>query len=224
MTTSSKSVQSTVAVVLDLDGVILKSNFIKHRAMLSLFSEFEDLKETISEYILANGGVPRREKIAAIISTILENELGEEVLSGYSARYSIALEDELTRAPVVEGIPYFLAEDGHDFYVSSSAPEREMHEQLARRQLEGCFSIVYGSDTPKDIALRKISGSHAGNTVFFGDSIGDLEASQEADVAFIAVVNERDKFSRHDVVKVNDFTSLSFVESAISEALRRNAR
>jgi hypothetical protein len=46
-------------VVLDLDGVIVKSNFVKHDAMLSLFDAYTEKHHQISSYILANGGVRR---------------------------------------------------------------------------------------------------------------------------------------------------------------------
>jgi len=46
-------------VVLDLDGVIVKSNFVKHDAMLSLFDAYPEKHHQISSYILANGGVRR---------------------------------------------------------------------------------------------------------------------------------------------------------------------
>lgn len=52
------------AAVFDLDGVIVKTNLVKHSAMLSLFADHPEQRSAISEFILANGGVPRRDKLA----------------------------------------------------------------------------------------------------------------------------------------------------------------
>jgi len=55
--------------------------------------------------------------------------------------------------------------------------------------------------------------------VFFGDSIGDLRAAQEAGVAFVAVVCERDNFADYEVVKIKDFTSMELVQQCINDVV-----
>ena len=143
-------------VVLDLDGVILKTNLVKYRAMLSLFAEYGPLQERISEYILARGGVPRREKFIGILRDIISITPTEALLDSYLQRYANALEYELAVAPMVEGVAHFLAASGYTFYVSSSAPESEVDHQLARRNLKAYFTAVYGAQTPKDAALGQV--------------------------------------------------------------------
>ncbi len=209
----------STGIVLDLDGVIIRSNFIKYRAMLSLFTHYSDLQAYISEYILAHGGVSRRDKLTEIISNILGQKVDDEILSDYLNRYAQALDHEISIAPLVDGVSEFLARREHLFYVCSSAPESEVHNQLSRRNLLANFSEIFASDTPKTIALKKISELHKGNIVFFGDSIGDLEAAKQAGVAFVAVIAERDNFIDYDIVKLNDFTSFSIVQNCIQQAL-----
>jgi len=209
----------STGIALDLDGVIIKSNFIKYRAMLSLFSHRTDFQECISEYILTHGGVSRREKLTEIISNILGQKVDDEILSDYLNRYAQALDHEISIAPLVDGVSDFLDRREHQFYVCSSAPESEVHDQLSGRNLLACFSQVFASDTPKAVALKKISELHKGNIVFFGDSIGDLEAAKQADVAFIAVIAERDNFADYGVVKLKDFTSFSIVQNCVEQAL-----
>jgi phosphoglycolate phosphatase-like HAD superfamily hydrolase len=207
-------------VVLDLDGVILKTNLIKYRAMLSLFAEYVDLQNNISEYILAHGGVPRREKFVAIVRNIIGTMPTGPLLTRYLDRYAHALEHELAVAPIVEGVAEFLAIGGRTFYVSSSAPEVEVHRQLEIRTLSHYFAVIYGSQTPKVEALRQVVSAHSGAAiVFFGDSIGDWAAAQEAGVAFIGVINERDNFTDQSVVKLNDFINVDRVEESIQNAL-----
>lgn len=209
----------STGIVLDLDGVIIRSNFIKYRSMLSLFSQYSDFQECISEYILTHGGVPRREKLTQIISIILGQEVDDEILADYLNRYAQALDLEIAVAPLVDGVSDFIGQREHQFYVCSSAPEFEVHDQLSRRNLAENFSQIFGSDTPKAIALKRLSEQHKGDIVFFGDSIGDLEAANTAEVAFIAVIAERDNFADYEVVKLNDFTSYSIVQDCIQQAM-----
>ena len=67
-----KVAMKIAAVVLDLDGVILKTNLIKYRAMLSLFAAYPDLQPSISDYILAHRGILRREKLRTILRDLLQ--------------------------------------------------------------------------------------------------------------------------------------------------------
>lgn len=44
-------------VVLDLDGVIIKLNLLKYKAMLAMFADYPDKLAAIAAYILGNEGV-----------------------------------------------------------------------------------------------------------------------------------------------------------------------
>ncbi|MGC1174593.1 HAD family hydrolase [Polaromonas sp.] len=212
------------AVVLDLDGVIVKSNLVKHHAMLSLFSAPAAELEKISAYILANGGVRRDHKITHVLGKILGIEPTGAVVADYLSRYAEKLESLLSVAPLVEGVKEFLAVGAHTFYVSSSAPEIEVEAQLARANLAGSFAKVYGAGTPKASALHQIVSFEPDRAViFFGDSVGDLEAAKEANVAFVAVACELDNFPGQCVIKVSSFASLASVEQAIQGAIALHA-
>gem|GEM_PF-175208 len=213
-------------VVLDLDGVIVKSNFVKHDAMLSLFDGYPEKQHQISSYILANGGVRRDLKLRHILKNIVDVPLAEDTLSSYLSKYARRLENLLADAPMVEGVESFLADRDQSFcfYVSSSAPEAEVQDQLFRRGLSDRFQAVFCADTEKEIALRRVSARHPDKlTVFFGDSVGDLNAARQAGVAFVAVINERDNFAGLPVIKLSDFTSMPAVLTAMSAAQSRTS-
>jgi phosphoglycolate phosphatase-like HAD superfamily hydrolase len=215
---------SVGAVVFDLDGVIVKTNFVKHAAMLSLFAEHPDQQPTISEFILSNGGVPRRAKLAHLLRTNLRTEPTEALLSEYLSRYAGQLEHHLAVAPLVEGVAEFIASYPAARYVCSSAPEAEVHEQITRRSLRQHLAGVYGSTTPKADALRTIAALHSSQpVVFFGDSAGDYEASCQAGVSFVGVVCERDNFQDGPVVKLRDFIHRADVEHAMHQAVAQGA-
>jgi phosphoglycolate phosphatase-like HAD superfamily hydrolase len=208
-------------VVLDLDGVICRSNFIKHRAMLALFADCPDKYAAVDAYIFANRGVARRDKLVEIFETIIGVEATQERLARYLERYAKSLETSLAVTPLVAGVKELLIRGNHVFYVSSTAPEEEVHDQLARNNLLHCFIRVYGSHTPKAIALAEISGRHAEEgVVFFGDSPGDLGAARETGVAFVGVTSDGDNFKGLDIVKLEDFGSLDMVDQAMRAAIR----
>jgi len=215
---------SAPAVVFDLDGVIVKTNFVKHAAMLSLFADHPEQQSAISEFILSNGGVPRKDKLAHLLRVNLHTEPTEAILSKYLRRYAIALEHQLAVAPVVEGVAEFIASYPVARYVCSSAPEAEVHEQLALRSLSSHLAAIYGGTTPKSHALRSIAATHAdGPVVFFGDSVGDCQAACQARVAFVGVVCERDNFEGMPVVKLGDFAHRATVEKAMLRSMAQSA-
>lgn len=212
------------AVVFDLDGVIVKTNFVKHDAMVSLFADHPDQQGAISEFILSNGGVPRRAKLAHLLRHVLRVEPTQALLAEYLHRYAAQLEHRLAVAPMVEGVAQFIAQCPAARYVCSSAPEAEVHQQVSRRALGNHLAAVFGGNTPKPDALRAIAASHANQpVVFFGDSVGDHEAACEAGVAFVGVVSERNNFQGTPVVVITDFTDRVAVEQAMLQSVTQSA-
>ena len=211
---------SLVAAVFDIDGVIVKTNFVKHDAMLSLFAAYPEQQSAISEFILSNGGVPRKDKLTRLLRTILCVEPTEAQLLDYLRKYSTALESQLATAPSVEGVEEYIKLYSGPRYVCSSAPEEEVCEQTERRALIHHFDGIYGGTTPKSQALAAISAKHSScSVVFFGDAVGDYEAACQAAVAFVGVVSERDNFQGMPVVKISDFANREVVKQAIQASV-----
>jgi len=212
-------------IVFDLDGVIVETHLVKYKAMLSLFGDHADQQDAIAQYILGNGGVPRRTKLAHLLKNHVRTEPTDALLSGYLQRYAAELEQQLATAPMVPGVESFIARYPAARYVCSSAPEAEVHEQITRRSLSHHFAAVYGSDTPKSAALRAIAATHPGQPiVFFGDSVGDWEAANQAGVAFVGVTRERDNFRGLPVLNLQDFTCPKTVQATILQAVMQGAQ
>ena len=207
------------AIALDMDGVLLKSNDAKARAMLELFQEYSTKTNGISQFILRNGGVPRVEKLTRILDSIIGIPAPEAVLTEYLAKYEASLEEALLAASLVSGVKEFLSTWECPLYLCSSAPSGEVSRQLGARNLVGYFAEAFDGRTPKDVALRSIASRHGNaGVVFFGDSLGDLSAARSAQVPFVAVVAEWDNFPGHRVVKLHDFADRPAVQRCISEA------
>jgi phosphoglycolate phosphatase-like HAD superfamily hydrolase len=212
------------AVVFDLDGVIVKTSLVKHAAMLSLFADHPEQQSAISEFILSNSGVPRRAKLTHLLQNNLRTEPTDALLSEYLSRYAMELEHQLAVAPMVDGVAEFIACYPAARYICSSAPEAEVHAQVSRRSLGRHLAAIYGGNTSKFDALRSIAASHPNQSVvFFGDSVGDYEASCQVSTAFVGVVCERDNFQDIPVVKIQDFTQRGTVEQAMLRAVAQGA-
>jgi phosphoglycolate phosphatase-like HAD superfamily hydrolase len=206
-------------IVLDLDGVVLQTNLVKHSAMLSLFEEDQGDRDAISDYILSNGGVRRDIKISHILRTFVEHPNATGALPQYLDAYAAKLEHALRSAPLVPGVEDFLGSE-HVFYLCSSAPEREIEYQLRSRGLWSRFRKIFGASTRKAVALSEIRREAAFRPIFFGDSLPDLVAAREARASFVAVVFERDNFVHVPVLKLPDFTSIEHVRYCINAARR----
>lgn len=212
------------AIALDMDGVLLRTNDAKYRAMLALFERYPAKTAAISQFILRNGGVPRAEKLKYILESIVGAGPSEAVIEEYLEQYEHSLEDELSAAPFVLGMKEFLSDCACPIYLCSSAPAREVSRQLSVRCIQRHFAEVFDGRTPKEEALKFIAQRHGHKgTVFFGDSLGDLAAAQAAGVSFVAVVAEWDNFVDRPVVKLRDFADRDTIQRCISEASRARA-
>jgi phosphoglycolate phosphatase-like HAD superfamily hydrolase len=207
------------AIVLDMDGVLLRTNDAKYRAMLGLFERYPAKTTAISQFILRSGGVPRAEKLKYILESIVGIVASEAAVDEYLVKYEHSLEGALSAAPFVAGVKEFLSSCECPLYLCSSAPASEVTRQLSARHLESCFAEVFDGRTPKDEALKRIANRHAHKgIVFFGDSLGDLAAALSARVSFVAVVAEWDNFAERPVARVRDFTDRDTIQRCISEA------
>jgi phosphoglycolate phosphatase-like HAD superfamily hydrolase len=208
------------AVVLDLDGVILQSNAVTRRAMLRLFARHPQQAGAIAAYVAANPGVRRDDKIRYILGCIVGVDPHERRVVDYLMQYEQELGDALSAAPLVPGADALLADNAHTFYVSSSAPESEVRDQLARRALDHRFAAIFGATTPKAHALRHVAERHTNHAiVFFGDSVGDWGAARDAGVAFVGVICEGDTFGDAAITKLVDFSSPAAVRASMRSAL-----
>ena len=203
-----------------MDGVIFRTNLTKHRAMLALFSRFPKHTEQISQYILDRNGVRRDLKILGIHSELLGVPLTDGELASYLHKYAVALDEQLSAAPLVEGVDRFIERHPGDLFVSSSAPREEVERQLGARSLMRHFDGVFAGEADKREGLERIRALATGQeVVFFGDSMGDLEAARLARVGFVGVVAERDNFRDAEIPKIRDFGNPNSVIAAIEQCL-----
>lgn len=206
-------------IVLDMDGVVFKSSFIKHQAFVNLFIEYKSHLPLIETYNLSGGGIPREVKIRYVLENILNIKNNDEKIDFYLIQYSLALEKELLNCPFVDGIEDFLLTNPDAyFYITTAAPRDEAIQLLKKRNVDNHFQEIFGPPTTKSMALKNIE-SREGNpssVVFFGDSYADLHAAREVGISFIGVTCEKNDFEREDVPTINDFSDTKSVMQLIN--------
>jgi beta-phosphoglucomutase-like phosphatase (HAD superfamily) len=209
------------AIVLDMNGVILQSNHIKHAAMLELFTQWPQYVELIDRYNRGSGGISRRAKFRHIWESILRLRYDGTVETALSERYEEALAHSLPEAPIVEGIDRLFADANVPIYVCSAAPEKEVRRELEYRHFLAQVAATYGDTTRKSDALRQViveSRAKPHEVVFFGDSSADRAAAMEVGVRFIAVTREKNEFAAIECPKIVDFRDWNALVTAALQA------
>lgn len=204
------------AIVLDFDGVILESVDIKTRAFRTLFKDFPEHLDEITEYHLKNGGLSRYRKIEHIYRNILKIPLDRKKLDELGDSFSKIVVGKMVECPYVEGALEFLEEYSKkvSFFVASGTPEDELKSITDKRGISKYFKGVYGTPSLKSEILVRILKEHGfrkNEVLFVGDSVNDYEGAVAAGVVFIGRVpdqNPSNPLLRHDAPHVNNLKEL----------------
>jgi phosphoglycolate phosphatase-like HAD superfamily hydrolase len=197
------------ALILDFDGVILESVGVKTRAFHELFSFRPDRVDEIVDYHRWNTGVSRFDKFRYIYREILKEPLSDEQFAWLSDRYAELVVDGVIASPFVPWAREFLLEYSAriPLFVVSASPQEELEYIIRRRGLSRCFRKVYGAPTRKEEAIREVlalTGSTAGEALFVGDALNDLNAARASGVRFAGrkPPEDPDRFRGVDGVEV----------------------
>lgn len=182
-------------VIFDFDGVIAKSVDVKTEAFRRLFCEYPQHLEAITRYHTSNGGISRFDKFRFIYGNILKEDLGEVKFKELCESFSGLVKEQVINADYVEGAGELLDKflGRYRMFVVSGTPEKEMREIVRHKGLDKYFSQVYGSPAKKADLINGIlrdNNYQPDEVIFIGDSVNDLNAAAEADVRFIARVDE----------------------------------
>jgi len=192
------------AVVLDLDGVILKSNQIKAEAFRVLFKDYPIYGDAIVRLHYQRGGMARHEKLNTIVTTILGETSDSERLIRLSDRYKEIVKEQMLNCELDDGAFDFIknASSHYGLFIASGTPEEELKDLICNRGLNHLFSGVFGSPRGKGDILKDILTMNnllPSNVVFIGDSIDDYIGAQQSGVEFIGVVNGPDENSLNKI-------------------------
>lgn len=201
------------AIFLDFDGVICESCQIKNDAYYNSYREFGDeIASKVLEYHLQHGGVSRVKIFPIAHRMFLNREIGEEEHKMMCERFTAWVEQEVVKAPLVEGVEDFLKEwqGKAKIFVSSGTPQDEMRRIVAAKGLDKYFTEVLGSPTLKAEHVRTMLQKYSiskSDALFVGDAITDRDAASDAGVKFIARISQDSRLQKEPYT-IQDFREI----------------
>ena len=201
-------------VVLDCDGVILDSNWLKTDAIIHVLeAEPKDCIDNMITYHKANGGISRYKKFRHYFKEINPNkdwELKAELLISNFARI---VKKRMLKCDYIPGVLDFINDvkkRGLPLFIVSGSDEEELIELFNKRYINSIFSAIYGSPSNKIENMKKVKTQVGAlkKGIFFGDSMVDMEAAQLFDLDFIFVSGASDWSEGHSIAKKNNYHTI----------------
>lgn len=167
-------------LILDCDGVILDSNFLKEKNIFEATLKYTDFNtaQAFSKYFTDNNGLPRAHKI---ITYFGDTALSQEILS----LYNHLNEESLLHAPFTFGFEQFLDKTDGLFkrYVLSGGEESELQFVFNRKGIATRFEKIMGAPKTKYEHLYELNLQ--GRTLYIGDGRLDYEVATQFQFSFI---------------------------------------
>lgn len=183
------------AVFFDFDGVIAHSGQVKANAFAHLFALYgAQVQADVVAYHLANGGMPREEKLRHCLERIAEQEYTKKRLAQLERQFSELVLEEVIAAPLVTGVMDTLrqlAAANVPAYIVSGTPQEEMQVVVRRKNLDHFFAEVHGSPRGKAVIIRDIlqrCGYLPNQCLFIGDALADYRAARDTGLSFLGIV------------------------------------
>ena len=198
----------------DFDGVIKESVDVKAEAFRDLFLPWgKAVADQVVTHHLANGGMPRREKIEHALQQFTGVVPQPAEVDALAERFGSLVRQKVVDAAWVPGADKLLRGNpcAQRFVLLTATPQQEIEWILGQLGMAGTFEAVFGSPSKKADAMRQMLarlGLATADAVFIGDSINDLDAAAACGVTF--VLRETDcaaeQFSGHAGIRIRDFT------------------
>jgi HAD superfamily hydrolase (TIGR01549 family) len=204
------------AIVFDFDGTLLESADIKTDAFATLFRKFPEHLAEILNYHLAHAGISRYVKFRTIYRDILNRPLSASEEQSLAESFRDLVLDKMAACPLVPGAEEFLRATSARYrcFIASGAPDTELRDVVARRDLTGYFAGVYGSPATKPEIIRNIRAQYHLNSsemLCIGDALSDLQGAEAEGVPFVGRVHDGQQApfpAGKPIMTFRDFTQL----------------
>lgn len=182
-------------IVFDFDGTLVDSTDIKWRAFETIFEEFPDHLEEITNYCRGFNHTPRDVKFRYVCETILTESYTAERATLLHDNFEKITTEAIVRAPEIPGAEEFLfrAKERYETVVLSSTPHDILIDILERRGWMELFDHYQGAPVNKASWLTRFQVSREfkhSEIVFFGDMPEDAASARSVGCHFIGVANE----------------------------------
>ena len=173
-------------VVLDFDGTIIDTNYVKRDIIVRYISKIMENGDTPFTYDI---GQNRRE----ILEEIFVNE--PELVAWHIKQLSDIIDQAVISCRLYDGAKSYLSAL-HDrnipIFISTNTPQASIEWILDELSLTPFFSGIFGHPNKKEATLRRIQNMHQGlRVISIGDGEDDLNAARACNVSFFPVNEAR---------------------------------
>lgn len=185
---------SNKTIILDCDGVIFDSNYLKLDAMknaLHLITKDKELIDKCIKYFSENFGKSRFHHVEFFIKNFIKFESKTEEYNAYNSVincYSESCRTLYLNADFCKDVELVFTKSNGNLFVASGSDEDELNFVFHKRNIKRYFSGVFGSPKKKDEIIKQIINDNNFNKadcIFIGDSLADYHAALKNDVEFI---------------------------------------
>ena len=179
------------AVVLDVDGTLMDTNYLHTEAWARAFEEVGHRVPRVRLHKEVGKGA------GLLIREFVEDEETIEKIQDLHSEFYEELQEYGHPLPGAKELISSLKERGYEVWFVTSAKDEELEHHMQELEAEGNIDGVVNSsavDNPKpapDIfeeTLRR-AGATADETVAVGDALWDVEAAREAGIRTVAVLS-----------------------------------
>ncbi len=188
---SALSLRMPCAVILDVDGTLVDTNY--HHA-IAWYRAFRQSEVTVPLWrIHRSVGMGGDQLIESLVGAEAEAEIGEEVRAAHTVLY-MALIGEVAPMPGAKALVVELRLRGHPVVLSSSASSEEIDHYIdqldVREDVQGWTTSADVEATKPEPDLIKAALEKAGTdrAVLIGDTPYDIEAAKKVDVPTVALM------------------------------------
>ncbi|MCA1730390.1 MAG: HAD family hydrolase [Actinobacteria bacterium] len=178
------------AILLDIDGTLMDTNYLHVEAWSQAFEEVGERPPRSRIHYEIGKGSDR-----LILEFVEDGEAGERASELHGEFYA-KLQDRGHPLPGAKELLASLADRGYEVWFATSAKSEELEHHMEELEAEGKVAGVVSSEEVErtkpapdifELALER-AGSSPEETVAVGDSVWDVESAKEAGVRTVAVL------------------------------------
>ncbi len=180
--------------IFDFDGVIVDSVDIKNNFFHKFFLEYgAEIGNLAYKYHIQNLGISRYEKIDFVYNNYLKKKLNPNTKKKILENFSNKIIASIQVADFIRGIKNFLInlkKKNKKCFIISATPTDELEKIVKFKNLNGFFLKLYGSPKKKVQNYNELLNKFniiPNKTVYFGDTLNDLQFAKQKNIKFISI-------------------------------------
>lgn len=203
-------------LILDCDGVILRSNSIKTEAFMYATEGLpENIRDELRRYHLLNGGMSRHKKFEWFVKAFNLPHRPDFFLK----RFGAFVFEKLLVAELAEGLDEIAIKHG-PLTVVTGSDEKELINVFEKRGLIEKFQGgILGSPQTKKTHLMRLKNESQEELLYLGDSVLDAKICNELNLRFAWVSGWADEMDERAYASFKLFRHYTHLREVMSDEL-----